>query len=242
MPKTTGLGDRLYVDGSNLSGDIGSLQGITGGPAALDVTAIDKSAPERLGGLRTGAINFTAWFNPSAGQEHAVLKTLPYGNRVVTYGRGAVLGAPAASCVAKQIGYDPNRNADGSLTLPVTTTSDGFGLEWGLQFTAGVRTDTTATNGTSIDNGAATALGAQFYLHVIAITGTSVTVTMQDSADNVSFANITGGVFAAAAVAGAQRIAVTGNVRRYVRAITTGTFTNAQFVVNGVRNETVTAF
>jgi hypothetical protein len=80
---------------------------------------------------------------------------------------------------------------------------------------------------------------------VFAVTGTSVTVTLQDSADNVTFANITGGAFTAATGITAQRLAspgATDTVRRYVRAITTGTFTVGNFNLMFVRNATVVTF
>jgi hypothetical protein len=74
--KQTGLGDNCYISGYNLSGDVGSLGRIGGGPALLDVTGIDKSAFERLGGLRDGGVDFSAFFNPAAGQAHPVLSAL----------------------------------------------------------------------------------------------------------------------------------------------------------------------
>lgn len=241
MAKQSGLGDNFYIDGFNLSGDIGSLDSIAGGPALLEQTGIDKYAMERVGGLRTGNIDFTAFFNKSPGQEHLALSTLPRTDRVATYCRGTLLGSPAASCWAVQIGYDPTRGDDGALTIASSVQASAYGLEWGEQLTAGVRTDTTATNGAALDGGAATAFGMQAYLQVFAVTGTSVTVTIQDSADNVTFAAIAGGAFAAATGRGAQRIQISNaaTVRRYVRVATSGTFTNAQFAVNFVRNLTL---
>ncbi len=238
MAKQSGLGDRLYVGAYDLSGDIGSLQQIQGGPTALDLTDITQSGYDREGGLRTGSINFTAWFNPSAGRAHPRLASLPTGTTLVTYGRGNALGAPAASCVSRQVGYDGTRGQDGSLALAVATLSDGYGIEWGIQLTAGLRTDTVATNGASVDNGAATTFGAQFYLHLTAFTGTSVVVKIQDSADNTTFADVSGGAFTSATGITTERIALSNaaTLRRYVRVATTGTFSNATFVVNGVRN------
>lgn len=72
---------------------------------------------------------------------------------------------------------------------------------------------------------------------VFSITGTSVTVAIQDAPNNVAgeFADLTGGGFAAVAsgsVRGAERIASTsGIVQRYVRVKTTGTFNPATFAV-----------
>jgi hypothetical protein len=242
VAKQSGLGDRLLVDSRDLSGDIGSIQRINGGPAALDLTDITQSGYERRGGLRDGAIDFTAWFDKAAGAEHVALSALPTADVVVTYCRGYGLGSQAASVVAKQIGYDGARATDGSFPLTVTTQANGYGLDWGVQLTPGLRTDTTATNGASIDGGASSAFGAQFFLHVTAFTGTSVTVKIQDSADNGSWADLAGAAFTAATGGTSQRIAVTGTVRRYLRAVTTGTFSNAVFLVNADRNLTTVVF
>lgn len=241
MSKQTGLGDQLYVDGYNLSGDIGSLGGISSGvTGTFDVTGIDKSAHERILGLRDGGLEFSAFFNDDAGQAHPRLSALPTTDRVLTYCRSQVLGAPAAGLVAKQIDYNPTRAADGALTIAVQAEANGYGLDWGHQLTAGQRTDAAATDGTGVDlTTVSTTFGWQAYLHVFAFTGTSVTVTLQDSADNVSFANLTGGAFTAATGITSQRLAgsPTATVRRYVRAITSGTFSNAVFAVAFTRNE-----
>lgn len=245
MAKQAAMGDRLLVGGVNLSGDIGSLQRIAGGPAGWDVTCIDKLAYERIGLERDGGIDFTSYFNKAVSAAHLTLSPLPRTDTLVSYFRGTALGGPMASCVAKQVGYDWTRGQDGSLTIGVNSVANGYGLEWGVQLTAGIKTDTAATNGTGVDlTTVSTSTGWQAYLHVPSITGTSVTVTIQDSADNVSFANITGAAFTAVASPGPgwqrlQAASATAVVRRYVRAITTGTFSNAQFAVQFVRNEIV---
>jgi hypothetical protein len=242
MTKQSGLGDRLFVDGYNLSGDINSIQRVSGGPAALDLTDITQSAFDREGGLRDGGIDFTAYFDKATNASHLVLGGLPRVNRYATYLRGTGIGSPAASCVGKQINYDGNRGADGSFLLTTNITSDGYGVEWGDQLTAGPRTDTSGTNGASLDGGAATTNGAQFYLHVTALTGTNVDIKIQDSADNSSWSDLSGAAFTSATAVGAERIAVTGTVRRYLRVVSSGTFTSATFVVNGVRNATAVVF
>lgn len=243
MAKQSGLGDNLYVAGVDLSGDIGSLGSISTPRGVTDVTGIDKSAVERLLTHKDGLIDYSAFFNPA--NAHLALNDLPTADQILTYGRGTVLGSPAACMVAKQLNYDGTRGNDGSLTFGVQAQANGFGLEWGRQLTAGKRTDASATNGTGVDHTTvSTAFGWQAYLHVFAFTGTSVTVTLQDSADNVSFANIAGGAFTAATGVTSQRLAggATDTVRRYVRAITSGVFTNAVFAVGFVRNEAAVSF
>lgn len=243
--KSSGLGDNLYIAGFNASGDVGQLGAIGGGPALITVTGIDKSAFERIGGLRDGRIEYTAYFNtvPVTGAIHEKLSPLPRTDQILTYCRGTVLGDPAASLVSKQINYDPTRGDSGELTFGVSAQANGYGIEWGRQLTAGVRTDTAATNGTGIDTVASASFGGQAYLQVFAFTGTDVTVKIQDSADNVSFADVAG--FAFTQVTGgaplAERIELsnTATIRRYVRVatVTTGGVTSVAFSVNVVKNE-----
>jgi hypothetical protein len=248
MAKQSGLGDNLYFQGVNLSGDTNSIKKISGGPKPWEVTGIDKLAKERIGLNRDGAIDWVSYFNPTGA--HPVLSALPATDQVITYCRGTTLGNPAAAMVAKQANYDGNRTADGGFLFDLSAMANGFGLEWGVQLTAGQRTDTTATSpATGVDQTTvSTAFGWQAYLHVFAgFAGTSVTVTLQDSADNSSFSNFGGGggAFTAATGITAQRLAspgATDTVRRYVRAITTGTFTNAAFAVMFVRNLTAVTF
>lgn len=237
--KTSGLGDAFFVDGFDLSGDTQQLGRVGGGPAVIDQTDITQGAHARIGTLLGGEINWTSYFDKGVGQAHAALSGITTADRIVTYAHQPnAIGSSAASHVCKQIGYDPNRGNDASLTVGVASQSTGFPLEWGQALTVGIRTDTTATLGTGLDFGAVSTLfGLQAYLHVFAVTGTSVTVKLQDSADNATFADITGAVFVAATTAGAQRLKYTGTVRRYVRATTTGTFTNAQFFCHFVRNQ-----
>lgn len=238
MTKQGGLGDNFYVSGFNASGSINALGNVGGGPAALDLTDITQSAMARQGGVRDGRIDFTSFFDPALGMTHDKLAALPTADVLFTYCRGTTLGAPASCLNGKQIDYAGTRGQDGSFTFAVNGQANGFGLEWGLLGTAGIRTDTAATNGTALDNAASSAFGLQAYVQVFSITGTSVTVKLQDSPDNVTFTDVVGGAFAAATVAGAQRIATSNaqTVARYVRVATTGTFTNAQFAVVICRN------
>jgi hypothetical protein len=242
MVKQSGLGDNLYVGGYDLSGDIGSLSRIGGGPAALDVTAINKSGFERIGGVRGGSIEFSAFFDPAEGAAHPVLSALPTTDIILTYCRGTALGSPAACQVSKQIDYAPTRAADGALTIAVAAQSNGYGIEWGRQLTPGLRTDTEATNGSSIDTGASADFGAQAYLQVTAFTGTDATIKIQDSADDSSWADVSGLAFTevtSGPVAERVWIANTATVRRYVRVATTttGGFTSLTFSVVVVKNE-----
>jgi hypothetical protein len=249
MAKQSGLGDNFYVGGYDLSGDTASLDDIGGGPAIIDVTSINRSAFERIGGLRDGRIEWTSHWNPDTVgvtfTEHTVLAPLPTADAQCMYFRGTSLGSPVASLVGKQLNYDMTRADDGKVTLKVHVDGNGYGLEWGVGLTAGIRTDGAAANGTGVDLGTGPlSFGGQAYLQVFAFAGTDVTVKIQDSADNATFADVASLAFTqiTSTARQAQRISIgnTSTIRRYVRAstVTTGGFTNLQFAVSATRNDT----
>lgn len=149
--KTSGLGQNFYVDGFDLSGDIGAFDNISGPQKPLDTTGIDKSGHERIGGQRDGSMSFTAFFNPT--RAHPVLSALPTSDGSAVLATALTIGSPAACMIGKQLNYDGNRATDGAFLLKTQVDANGFGLEWGQLLTAGLRTDVAATNGTGLDSG-----------------------------------------------------------------------------------------
>jgi hypothetical protein len=249
MGKSSGLGDQLYIGGYDLSGDVGSLSGIRTPIGVQDTTGIDKYGHERIALQRDGGLDFTAFYNDTAAHTHPVLSTLPTTDRIVSYFRGIVPGKNGAGLVCKQLNYDPDRGDSGELTIKISMTANGFGLEWGTLMTAGLRTDTAGTNGTPVDFGASSAFGLQAYLQVNAIVGTNLVVKLQESSDNAgdAYADVVGGAFTSvlqAAAPTAARIATASglSVERWLRVVTSGTFSSATFSVIVVRNPISVAF
>jgi hypothetical protein len=243
VAKTSGLADDCYVGGYHVGGDIQDVM-VNGGPGLLDVTDITQSARSRLGGLRDGHMALTSYHDPAAGQSHAAFSTLPTADVILTYLRGQVIGNPAASLNAKQLNYDPTRAADGMLTFKIAADGDAYGLEWGIALTAGARTDSAATAGAFFDNTAASSFGGQAYFHLTAFAGTSVTIDIQSATTSGGSYATTGLTTTAMNGIGAQRLATAGNVtiNRYLKVITTGTFSNAVFAVVFVRNPVAVVF
>jgi len=242
VAKEHGLGANFYLDGWDLSSDTGSLSKISKSVGLLLQTGIDKYAIERKSGVLDGEISWMTFFNPT--NAHLKLEDLPRTDVVATYFHKTTLGAPVACMVGKQVNYDPKRGNDGSLTGEVQTLANAYWLDWGLATTAGKRTDTAATDGTGVDFGAAGTYGLQAYLQAFALTGTDVTVKLQQSSDNGvadGWADVTGGGFTAVTAPPlGQRIQTARNlaVERYLRVVTTGTFTSAVFAVGVTVNRT----
>lgn len=126
---------------------------MSGGPALGDFTTIDQSAHARQGLLRDGSGSIATLMDPALA--HPVLASLPTSDTQLMWLINPLgVGSPAVCCVAKQIDYDVNRAANGMLTMKTKFESDGFGIEMnGLALTNGVRSDTTATDGTAYDQG-----------------------------------------------------------------------------------------
>lgn len=249
--KQAGMGDALFVHGTDLSGDTAALTRINGGtPNTQDMTGINKSAYERAGLKRDGGLTWSAFFNKATGQAHLKYSALPRTSVIATYCRSTTLGKPAASNQYKQMNYDGERAEDGSLLFALDGQGTDYGLEWGKQLTAGAITVTGAGSGTGVDFTAAFAFGAQAYLQVIDFDGTDATVRLQESSDNGSgdaFANVTGGAFATITTEGyGERIETARGqaVERYLRynVSTSGGFTTLTFQLMAVVNETEVVF
>lgn len=243
------MGHRLFIDGYDVASDVSAINSLTSPMTTQPTTGIDKFAMERTGLLHDGQMEIGHYWNPTNGVAgdsiHQVLRGLPYTDRIATYITGNVLGSHCASLVSKQVNYDWTRGTDGSMTGTTSVQGNGYGLAWGQSLTTGKQTQAVAGNGTGLDLGSTPvsfSFGWTAFLHVFAFTGTSITIKLQDSADNATFADLAGATFTAVTAAGAaQRIGTvygsTATVRRYVRFVSTGTFSNATFFVNFVRNE-----
>ena len=230
MAKKSGLGQQIFVNGYDLSGDVASIDNAGSPRELLDITALNASAHERVMGLSDGNIGVSSWFNDATEQEHEAFSGLPTTDRIVMWAFGATRGDVAACLVAKQLNYDGSRGTDGSLSFTIDTQANGVPLEWGNTLTTGKETHSSATTSTSRDDGATTGYGLVGILSVTDVDSGTVTVNIQQSADNVTFANILGFVAVSAAAAPtAQRLTLSGAILRYLRVSTSGTFTNCDF-------------
>jgi hypothetical protein len=249
MSKQTGLGDNFYIGGYDISGDVSAIQKASMPIALLEETGIDKSAIERVYGLRGGELDVALWFNDAntaggdpTNQEHWALKGLPLTDVIACYFRGLAIGSPAACLVGKQVDYDWTRGANGSLAGKVQVLNNAYPLEWCEQLTAGKRVDTAATAGAGLDSGAVAsgAFGLSAYIQVFAMTGTDLTVKLQhcDTDTPASYTDIAGGGFTQILGAGftptVQRIQTAAiTIKRWVRVVSTtaGGVTSCTFAV-----------
>jgi hypothetical protein len=308
--KTSGLGDNFYVGGYDLSGDIASVDTISGAIALLDVTTLTQKGHSRLYGQRDGQISATSFFEVTPtittpgvplttvpvtnttgfpikvtitggtitnvlvnsvsvgttagtysvpisgtisityssaptwnwfalGTVQNALANMPSADVVVSYLQGNALGNPSACMIAKESSYAPNRDNTGNLTIKADWAANAFGVEWGRQVTAGLRTDNGPTTGAFYDQGAGTAFGCQAYLQIVELVGTNIDIT-------VTHATTSGGSYTTLLDFGSQtaiggyrvQTANTATVNEFLKIVSAGTFTQAIFAVTFVQNLT----
>ena len=241
MSKISGLGQQMYIGGYDISGDTGAINNASSPVSLLDVTGIDKSAFERIIGTRTGLLSFMAFFNDATDAAHDALSGLPTADVLVLWMMSSTRGDPCAALTCKQVGYDGNRSADGSLTFQVDCQGTaGLFLEWGELLVA-KKTHSSATDETGSNFGSQTTAGAVGFLQHFGAadpipTGT-IEYDIEDSSDSTNgvdgaWANLLAFSNVATPWAEiAERVAVNGTVEKWTRASTNGTFTNADFAM-----------
>lgn len=244
MSKQTGLGDQLFVDGYDISGDTQSIGGLSTPIATIDLTGINKSAHERGFGIASASAEFTAFFNDADDAAHEVLSSLPRSNGHLMYLKGSTAGNAGIAMIGKRMDYAGSRGDDGSFTFNVAMQSDGTVAEWCTQLTDGKITVTGAGNqdGVDLGGGGSKSFGWQAYLQVFDFTGTSATIKLQtssDDADTDAYADLTGGAFTTVTGRTTERLASssdTATVEQWVRVNVAGTFSSLTFAVVFNRN------
>jgi len=240
MAVQNGLNVRLYVMGFDLSGSANAIDSMGYSQALLDTTPLNKEAQTRMVGLNDGTLSVNSYFDTGATGNHALYSSnsgkLPTADQVVLVPMGSAVGDPAIGISGKQAEYNVSRSDGSVITQSIGYSGNGMGGEFGVMLTAHDDTHSSATNGTSVDNGASSANGAVGYIQIFALASGTVVAKIQHSADNSTFADLISFTSTAAASAPtAYRATATGTINRYTRVITSGTFSNAQIASQIVR-------
>ena len=239
MAKQTGLADAFYIDGHDLSGDVTSLDTVSAKRPTIEVPNLSKPAMVRLPGHADGEISFTTWFDDGTDLSHTALSVLPTGDVVALYCRGTAADSPAAMLVAKQVNYDPTKGQDRAWSASVQCLGQGTPLAWGKLFAAEA-TQASAGSTSSKDDGASTSNGLEAVLQIKSISSGTPTFKIEDSPNNSSWSDLlTFSAVADGAEPSGERKVVSGTVNRYLRITSTGSFSDAVFIVAYRRGESV---
>lgn len=217
----------VYVNGRDLSAYFTSA-----GPEMsrdlAETTTMGKDSKTFIPGLRESMFSADGLFDGNAAAAAAIVDTAlgaSTDSLVAIYPIGdTALGSVGYAMRARAKAHKVKSPVDGVVDTSAEFQGDDDADRVLSHHVLGAETN--AGNAASIDGGAATTSGGAAHLHVTALTGTSITVVIQDSADNVAWATIL--TFTAATVAGtSERVATSSSatIRRYTRALWTGTFT-----------------
>tara|TARA_R100000322_G_scaffold114578_1_gene73589 strand:- start:920 stop:1663 length:744 start_codon:yes stop_codon:yes gene_type:complete len=235
MAKQSGLGHNFFIDGYDLSGDVSAVDTWSTPVESVDVTSISKSAMERIQGRVDFDGGFTTFFNDASLAQHVALSGGVTTDRNVSWTFGSTVGDVACGVVAKQGDYAMTRAEDGSFTASIPIMGNGVIAEWGNLLSAGKITHSSATTVASKDDSSSSSSGLSAFIQSASLSSGTATVKIQHSANDASWSDlITFTNVASASDSGrtSERKTVSGTVNRYLRIVTTGTFSTLVFVVH----------
>lgn len=220
MAKKHSRDARIYVDDADISGHSAAMTLAL--PRTLaESTAFGDSGRKHIGNLGDETFDLEALYDDAAaGGSDEVLADWSANERVVTFwpagdalsaigwGQGTLL--PSDTSFMTRVGD----------IVKITARGPFNGLADRLKSLGAKATVTATTNGTSIDDAAASSAGGTWVFHVTVFSATGGNarwqVVLQDSADNVTFATVGSESVNVTAAVGTRRT-FTGTLRRYVR-------------------------
>ena len=231
MAKESGLNVRLYVEGKDMSGSANALSGAGYSQAMLETTPLNTAAATRITGLADGTLSVNGYFDTSDDAPWAEDSgKLPSSDAVVLVALSSAVGDPSVGMNAKEGEFNVSRSSGSAISITSSFSGNGMGGEFGEMLTAHDDTHSSAGSGTVVDSGASSSSGGAGYVQVISLGSGSVVVNLQESTSSGgSYSNfMTFSTVAAAAAPSAERVTMEGTVQRYIKVVTTGTFSNAK--------------
>lgn len=206
-----------YFKGSTISGKADTAETTCYGGTAKAYIAGLKDATIKLEGLFEATANgIVDTLHAALGQDNGIFSIFPDGDAIGKIG----------FCSK---GTEPSYEVDSPVADVVSVSAEvqsSVGAEMVLSHHA-MGAATVDGNGSAVDGAASSANGGVGYLHVSAFSGlTNLIVTIEDSADGATgWATIL--TFATVTAVTKERVAITGTVRRYTRAVTNVTGTGS---------------
>lgn len=196
-----------------------------------ETTHYKSAAKEYIPGIAEGSLSLAGMYDagatPTTGPDSVLDaltdRTTPFPVTMFLDG-GAFPGRRCYLANVLQRSYTPSSPIGGVVEMKVETVTNARPKSGScLTDESTAYTTAATTNGTSVDNAAATNNGATINIHVPANTWTgTTTVKVQHSTDNAVWVDVTGSTqVVPASTAAAYTLDVTGTVNRYTRAVVT---------------------
>ena len=202
MPHAMSTNTKVYVDGYDISGDSSSVE--VGATAVMaDDSAFGVTGHTHVKGILDDTLTYEGFFD-DAWNGSAEVGGVDYifaQLRTSTTQNADIISAYPNLDTVGQPGWAATVDCS-TYTAPVkvaelVTVKASFGLEGGamkVKSLGAKATITATTTGTVIDDGASSAKGGTWFIHIFAITATGgaakINVTLQDSPDNITFTEV----------------------------------------------------
>lgn len=198
---------------------------------ANETTTMGAGTVTRIGGLLDSKLSLDGLYDSATNAIYDLVRA------ALATAADAILAVwPLGDTAVNALGFGiRGRETDHATDMPnanvlVTSASfEGDGDVEELLSQHPLAAETTAGNGSAIDGGAATTAGGAVYVQCTAFTGTSITLTLEDSTDGASGWATIATLTAITAGGSSERVAIAGNIKRYTRVVRAGTFTTATF-------------
>lgn len=201
---------------------------------AISTTMFGDSNESYIAGIETANLDLSGLFDggtDAVDEELANAFSVTTATPLTVFQNGTTAGEPCVVLNSKIQNYTIDSSVSDAVAVSSSFIGDNFGR--GLSLYALTNTSATA-NTTAVDFGSSTSFGGQAFLHCTAHSSADIDVKIQSSADNSSFADVSGMSFTNISGTTSERIASANNitVNRYVRLAITVNSGSATFQVS----------
>lgn len=205
---------------------------------ALDATVLCNNYRSYEPSFKTGTLSAEGLFSAdtvNADEIHDVFSaayTAGTSNVITASFTTIAVGDPAIMMDGPELKYAISPIEVGNLIMVQATFQASNGLGFG-KWLANVQLNSGTTNGTSVDNGAASSNGGIFHVHLHNNTASDCDFKVQHSTDNSTWADLTGATvsnLSATHASGSATVATGTTVNRYIRLVSVITGGNTTLV------------
>lgn len=216
-----GRGSAVYFGGIDLSPYLNSAS-LSASCETADTSTFGSTWTSAIPGIQSATLSTGGFYDPGL----TTLDTnLAADQGVLTFvpGNATAVGDMARMLLVTATSYERSSSVGDAVTFSWEAMSQAPVIPGRVLHPNGE--DTNTTTGSSRNDGAATTTGWTAQLHVFLVDGGSWVIKLEDSADNSSWSDVSGGAFTAATTVTAQRLqsAAGATLRRYVRYTATRT-------------------
>jgi len=212
----------VFLNGTNMSPFLNEATTTTEIETAETTTFGDQDKTYIVG-LSDGTISTSGLFDSSAGASDDVLSGIlaEEDNTFTVMPEGSAAGNRAIIANGQITSYEVSSPVGDVISISAEVQADG-GLLHGVDLTGLVNTGSSSASTPGINNGASTANGALFNLHLTANDyDGSTSVKVQHSSDDLTYADLVTFTSVSASTTGGESITSTGTVNQYLRTLST---------------------